>query len=455
MGGDMDQDPLFQPLAFRNLTVKNRLFRANLSGRIDNYNGSGTPARVRFEQMFARGGVGAILSSHVPVAIEGRILPNYATIDRDARIGFWRDLVDEVHRFDCAFILQLSHSGHQQDIRGVENQWPGYVAQSSTNTPDFFHGIPSKAMTIAQIDETVQRFVDGARRAKAAGCDGIELHASNGYLFTQFLSSAINDRTDAYGGPLENRARLLRRVVRGVREEVGPAYHFQVKFSAVDHHDALEPWLHAGNKIEDSIQVARWLEEDGVDALHVSTGSFFPHPRNPPGKFPTKEAAQDYDIMLPEGSHTVRNLFAFRFLKGLTHDIWYRTTLSKDVPVEGVSIEDSRQIKAAVSIPVINTGGYQRASLIREGLASGAFDGVSIGRPLLANPDLPLMFRRGLDEAPKPCTFCNKCLIRVIEEPLGCYEESRYDSYDQMIEHVMSFLEESTFEVKNAGKPGP
>ena len=166
--------------------------------------------------------------------------------------------------------------------------------------------------------------------------------------------------------------------------------------------------------------------------------------------------------MLPEGSHTVRNLFGFRFLKGLTHDVWYRTTLSKEVPVEGVSIEDARQIRAAVKIPVISTGGYQRASLIREGITSGAFDGVSIARPLLANPDLPLMFRRGLDEPPKPCTFCNKCLVRVVEDPLGCYEESRYDSYDQMIEHVMSFLEESTFEVTkgfdpeaNAGKPGP
>jgi 2,4-dienoyl-CoA reductase (NADPH2) len=443
----MDKDPLFQPLKFRNLEVKNRLFRSNISGRIDNYDGSGTPARIRFEERFARGGVGAILSSHVPVAIEGRILPNYATIDRESRITFWRKLVDRVHGYDCAFILQLSHSGHQQDIGGVENLKPGFVPLSSTDTPDFFHGIPSKAMTVAQIDDTVQRFADGARRAKAAGCDGVELHGGNGYLFSQFLSSAINDRTDDYGGSLENRARFMRRVVRAVREVVGPDYHFQVKMSGVDHHDALEPWLEAGNTIEDSIQVARWIEEDGVDAIHVSSGSFFPHPRNPPGEFPTKEASRYYDIMLPEGSHTIRNLFGFRFLKGLTHDIWYRTTLNAGVPVEGISMEDARQIKAAVKIPVISTGGYQRASLIREGLTSGAFDGVSIARPLLANPDLPQMFRAGLDEPPRPCTFCNKCLLHVLEDPLGCYEESRYESYDKMIEDVMSFLEEGSFDL--------
>src|SRR3954470_8642730 len=118
----MVDDVLFRPLAFRNLTVKNRLFRSSISGRIDNYNGSGTPARVAWEAKFARGGVGAIISSHVPVSVRGRILPNYAMIDRDERINFWSKVVRRVHSFDCAFIMQLSHSGHQQDIGGVENE---------------------------------------------------------------------------------------------------------------------------------------------------------------------------------------------------------------------------------------------------------------------------------------------------------------------------------------------
>src|SRR4029078_2466977 len=104
-------------------------------------------------------------------------------------------------------------------------------------------------------------FAAGARRARQAGLDGVELHAANGYLFTQFLSSAINDRKDEYGGSLENRARLLRRGVRGIREQCGRYYHFQVKITGVDHHDALEPWLPKGTTIEESIQVARWLEE--------------------------------------------------------------------------------------------------------------------------------------------------------------------------------------------------
>src|SRR5947209_6989505 len=114
-----DTELIFQPLAFRNLTVKNRLFRSSISGRIDNYNGSGTRARLNFEERFARGGVGAIISSHVPIMVRGRVLPNYAMIDSDARIPFWKEVGRRVHAHQCKFILQLSHSGRQQDIGGI------------------------------------------------------------------------------------------------------------------------------------------------------------------------------------------------------------------------------------------------------------------------------------------------------------------------------------------------
>jgi len=440
----MDNDVIFRPLGFRNLTVKNRIFRSSISGRMDNYDGSGAPARIHWEAKFARGGVGAIVSSHVPVTVRGRILPNYATIDRDERVKFWRMVVERVHAYDCKFILQLSHSGHQQDIGGVENQ--GRTPLSSTSKLDWFHGFASQAMTPAEIHETVRMFADGARRAREAGCDGIELHACNGYLFTQFLSPAINDRTDDYGGSLENRARFLLEVMRAIRAEVGQDFHMQVKISAVDHNDAVEPWLPTGTTLEDSIQVARWIEAAGADALHVSTGSYFPHPWNPPGKFPLQTATDTYDTMISSGRYGLRNYLAFRYLRPIVHLAWYRTTRGR--PEEGIGLEEARAIKAAVSIPVISTGGYQRASAIRAAIAGGGCDAVSIARPLMANPDLPLMFARGLEEAPKPCTYCNKCLINVLENPLGCYEESRYASYDAMMKELLAFYEDGDWEAK-------
>lgn len=440
----MAADVLFRPLTFRNLTVKNRLFRSSISGRIDNYDGSGTPARIAWEERFARGGVGAIISAHVPVHIRGRILPNYATIDRDERIPFWRLLTDRVHASECKFILQLSHAGRQQDIGGVENR--GLTPLSSTNTRDFFHGFPTQAMTTVEIDEVVGQFAAGARRARLAGCDGIELHACNGYLFTQFLSSGINDREDEYGGSLENRARFLLEVVRAVRAEVGDDFHVQVKMNGIDYNDALEPWQPAGTTLDESIEVAKWLEAAGVDALHISTGSYFPHPRNPAGAFPAKTATESYDTMLSSGSRTLRNYLAFRFLPEVSSAVWLRTVT--DVVPEGVSLNEARAIKESVSIPVLSTGGYQHASVIRAAIEGGSCDAVTLARPLMANPDLPRMFARGLDAAPKPCTYCNKCLMNVVENPLGCYDETRFESQSAMIEELMSFYEESEFTPK-------
>ncbi len=86
-------------------------------------------------------------------------------------------------------------------------------------------------------------------------------------------------------------------------------------------------------------------------------------------------------------------------------------------------------------------GGFQTASVIARAIEDGSVDGVTMGRPLIANPDLPNLFQQGHDRAPKPCTYCNKCLINFVENPLGCYEESRYDSRDEMIRHIMSVYE--------------
>src|ERR1041385_8036186 len=111
-------DIIFEPLKFKNLTVKNRVFRSNIAGRLDNYDGSGNQARINWEEKFARGGVGAIISSFVPVQLRGRIMPNYATVDSDERIPFWRKVGEAVHRHDCKYIMQLSHGGGEGAVPG-------------------------------------------------------------------------------------------------------------------------------------------------------------------------------------------------------------------------------------------------------------------------------------------------------------------------------------------------
>jgi 2,4-dienoyl-CoA reductase-like NADH-dependent reductase (Old Yellow Enzyme family) len=431
-------DPIFGPLRFRNLTVKNRIFRSNVSGRFDLYDGTGTETRINWELKFARGGVGAIVSSWTGVHPRGRIVPNYATIDRDDRVPFWRLLGERVHEHDCRFIVQLAHAGRQRDIPGFElDVQPGL---SSTDRSDALHGFRCRKATKAELLEVQEAFAQGARRAREAGLDGVEIHGANGYLFTQFLSSAINDRDDEYGGSLENRARLLLETVRAIRREVGDDFHLQVKISATELGNALMPWAKKGNTIEDSVQVAKWLEEAGVDAIHVSRGSTFPHPDNPAGTFSAKDVVQTYDTMLSSGTKTFRNYVLFR-----TWPIYkvFEWRASRSVEqLEAASLDDARRIKQAVSVPVNVTGGYQRAPLIREAIEGGSCDAVAIARGLIANNDLVRMFADGLDEAPRPCTYCNKCLYAVLESPLGCYDQRRYGSREEMVAEIMSVFAE-------------
>jgi len=430
-------DPIFAPLTFPSgVTIKNRVLRSSISGRFDNYNGSGTSARVNWEEHFARGGVGAVISSHVPVHVRGRVLPNYAMIDDDDKVPFWRVVGERVHRHECAFFLQLSYSGRQRDIAGVENA--NNVALSATKRPDPVHGLPAQRMTEQEIGEVVAMFGHGARRAREAGLDGVELHACNGYLFTQFLSSAINDRTDDYGGSLKNRARFLLEVMAAIRRQAGADFHLQVKLSAVDHGDAIFPWSKRGTTLQESIQVLKWAEEAGAHAVHISTGNSFPHPLNPAGDFTPGDLIGTYDTMLSSGRSTLRNyaLWRFRPTRRLMRFLWTRTV--PDDP-EGVLLSDAEEIRRHLSVPVIVTGGFQTASVVREAIRSGRCDAVSIARPLIANPDLVEQWAAGKGRPARPCTYCNLCLFHALEDPLGCYDVRRYDGdHDRMIAEIMS-----------------
>ena len=271
----------------------------------------------------------------------------------------------------------------------------------------------------------------------------MELHASHGYLFTQFLSSGINDRKDEYGGSLENRARFLKEVMAAVRAEVGHDFHLQVKMNAFDLNNALYPWEKKGNPLEEYIQVCKWIEEWGADGLHVSAGSLFPHPLVPPGGFPADELNSAYGGMMSSG---VRGffpnyvLFHFKMLRPIFLWFWNRT--KKHYPVEGVSAAECREIKQHMNIPVLNTGGFQDGALIRKVISEGYCDGVAIARPLIANNDLPKVLEQGRDLPDEPCTFCNRCLINAIGNPLGCYDPRRFNGdHDRMIEQVMSVFD--------------
>jgi 2,4-dienoyl-CoA reductase-like NADH-dependent reductase (Old Yellow Enzyme family) len=428
---------VFTPLLFRHLTVKNRVMRSSLAGRFNNYDGTGTRVHINWDLKFANGGVGAIISSNAPVHPRGIIVPNYAHIDRDETIPFWRELVDEVHEHDCKYLVQLAFSGRQRDIGGIvyEKGW------SSTDEAEPIHGLECERMTTRDIAQIVEAFAQGARRAREAGADGIEIHGCNGYLITQFLSSAINDRDDRYGGSLENRARFALEIVRAIRAEVGADFHIQFKISAVEYNDELFPWAAKGNTIDESVRVCKWLEETGVDGFHVSSGASFPHPRNPAGEFPIEDTIRGYDSMISSGKHAWRNYLIFKTpgVNKLFKHRWEKAAKrATGGRIEGINLPDSARVKAAVNVPVVCTGGFQTRSLVEAAIERGDCDGITIGRSLIANNDLVRMWADGHDRPPNPCKYTNKCLINGAENPLGCYEPTRYTSHAEMVRDIMS-----------------
>jgi len=370
----------------------------------------------------------------------GRLLPGYALIDRDDRVPFWRELIRRVHEYDCRYILQLAHAGRERIIGGFE--YPTGV--SATDEPEPLNGFRCERLTVPEIQEVVAAFAAGARRAREAGADGVELAGANGVLFTQFLSSAINDRKDEYGGALENRARFALDVVRAVRAEVGDDFFLGFKISVREHLREILPWLRDGNSVEESVQVCRWLEEAGVDCIHVSAGGEFPHPRNPAGDFPARDVIKTYDGLISNGLYTFRNYLVFRWwpLNAIWKWHWEKPNRKGR---EGINLADARAVKQVVSIPVVVTGGFQTASVIASAIERGDCDGVTIGRPFIANPDLVRLWEAGHDRPPNPCTYSNQCLINGLENPLGCYDLTRFASRDEMVREILTVYDPPPF----------
>src|SRR6188472_3037898 len=160
-------DPIFQPLTINGLRLKNRVVRSSLGGRIDYYDGSMSDARIAWDRRFANGGVAAIISSNAGIRTDGVAVPGYATIDDDRRIPSWRRLIQEIHKYDCRYIIQLHFSGRQRDI--PRKEFTDVLAMSATDKPDLLYGLRCRRMSTAEIQQLVEDYARAARRAREAG----------------------------------------------------------------------------------------------------------------------------------------------------------------------------------------------------------------------------------------------------------------------------------------------
>jgi 2,4-dienoyl-CoA reductase (NADPH2) len=455
---------LFEPFRIKNVQFANRILRSSIGGRTAYYDGTVSPAWVHFEKRFADGGVAGIISPTLSVN-EARQSPfEYPSLHDDRFIDPLRNAIREIRGPDldgCRYIIQIGDTGghthtsyRPQDADRV----------SSSASFDFLFGYrgATRPMSIVEIRSTVREFREAARRAVEAGCDGIEVTASKGYLIHQFLNPAVNRRTDEYGASLENRFRLLREIVKEVRAEIGADFLFGVRLSASDYRrrpfnlrlplarprPSWREFRH-GNELAETTYYARRLEELEVDYLHVDAGYGFPNPAGSPGDYPDEgfRSFVNATRFLSRKANvraTFFNLTPAAVRKWLFAYNWYFT------PAANADL--AAAIRRVVNIPVIANGGFQERDVIDHALIAGKCDMVAIARPLLANPDLVKQLAHANAPA-RPCSYCTLCCSHTAVFPLGCYDQRRFESQDDMINQVLAWCSpHAPFSVKDGKK---
>jgi len=252
---------LFETTTLNGMTLKNRFVRSATAEGMATEDGECTPRLIDLMSALADGGVGLIITGHAYVTKRGQAIPAQLGIYDDKLIPGLRAMTDAVHKRDGKIVAQLAHSG----MLAIPK-----LISGPPLAPSAVEGIiegPLQEMTIEDIHATVKAFGQAAKRAYEAGFDGVQIHAAHSYLLSQFLSPAFNHRTDAYGGGIENRAKMLLEALQVIRKRVGQDYPVLIKMNARD-------YLEGGLELEDSVQAGAMLKQAGVDAIEVSGGTF-------------------------------------------------------------------------------------------------------------------------------------------------------------------------------------
>ena len=351
----MVSSSLFTPLTIGHITLANRFVRSATWEGLAEDDGSMTERLGDLIDELAKGGLGMIISGHAYVSREGQAGPWQLGVCDDSLIEDLTGLAAIMKQYGSRTVLQLAHAGGQaaEALTGTQARAPSPMVGRAGNQ--------AREMTEDEISQTVQAFAAAADRAKQSGFDGVQIHAAHGFLLSQFLSPFYNRRTDAYGGSLENRARLLLETYAAIRAAVGDDFLVLVKINSED-------FIDGGFSVDDMLAVCRMLETAGVDAIEMSGGTIAEESRYSACRTETADRPDE--------------------------ESYYR--------------EAARRYKETIGIPLILVGGIRSFEAAEQLVADGLADCISLCRPLIAEPGLVARWHSG-DRAPSKCVSCNQC----------------------------------------------
>lgn len=340
---------MFSPLQIAGMEVKNRTFMAPMSLGYESQDGTINEKMEAYWLRRAQGGVGCIIVDATSVDPNVPYLGNTLCFRSEESIQKYKSFTDKVHEYGCKIIPQITHPGPES-----VSAFYGVAPLASSVYPNSM-GQMTREVALEEIPGIIDLYVKASLDAKRAGFDGIELHCAHAYmLLGSFLSPLRNKRTDAYGGSLLNRARLLFEVIDGIKAACGKDFPIVLRMSGSER----DP---QGNTLEDMKRLIPYLEQHGVDCFEISGGTQYER-------------------------------------------------CNKIIPchgeVEFANLQEAKAIKAVATKPVITVGKILDAKLAEDVLDAGEVDGVVIGRALLADPDFVNKAQEERYDEIAPCAAC-------------------------------------------------
>lgn len=402
----MNYDMLFSPMKIGNVEIKNRIVMAPMCMGFGQYNGCATETMMNYYEERAKGGVGLIFTEITRINdITGASSFGQLGMSHDYQIPALKEMADRIHKHNCKVMVELHHPGRQNlglmigtvpicniGSKLLGNMYtkiltgavipPGKVLQDKDIVPRTV--APSKCekskmsesvnreLSKKEIKKLICQFVEGAVRLQKAGCDGVELHASHGYLIQQFLSPNTNKRTDEYGGSLKNRMRFLLEIIDGIRKNCGKDFPIVVRLTVDEMYSKIGQ-DGKGYNLEEGLKMAKILNDKGIDAIDVSSAAY--------------------------------DTFNY-WLEPTTFTPGWRKYLACEV-------------KKVVDIPVIAANLIRSPKQAELQLEEGCQDFISLGRPLIADPYWAKKVKNDNENLVKRCVCCLYCFESMMN---GAYK---------------------------------